>query len=72
MHDFGHGVLKEEAQHFSAGIRPARVGVGAGWTASRPRVPGSVQNPLLLGPVSRCLIVRQESAQRKEAKDEQE
>jgi hypothetical protein len=46
MRDSGRGVLKEEAQHFSAGIRPARVGVGAGRTAAGPGVPGSVQNPL--------------------------
>jgi hypothetical protein len=47
MRDCGHGVLKEETQHFSAGIRPPRVGVGAGSTAPRPRVPRSVQDPLL-------------------------
>jgi hypothetical protein len=46
MHDCGDGVLKEEAQHFSAGIGPAWVSVGAGRTATGPRVPSSVQNPL--------------------------
>jgi hypothetical protein len=27
-------LLKEEAQHLAAGIRPARVGVGASWAAA--------------------------------------
>jgi hypothetical protein len=40
-------VLEEEADHFPRGIRPARIGVGAGGTASRPGVPGPVDRPLL-------------------------
>ena len=45
----GEGVrtLQEETQHLACGVRPPRVGVGAGRAAARPGVPGSVHGPLL-------------------------
>src|SRR5579871_970083 len=35
-------MLEEEAQHLPRRVRPARIGVGAGWAASRPGVAGTV------------------------------
>jgi len=40
-------MLEEEAQHLPCGIRPARIGVGAGGTAARPGVAGAVNIPML-------------------------
>jgi hypothetical protein len=38
---------EEETQHFPCRVRPARIGVGAGGTASRPGVAGTVNVPVL-------------------------
>ena len=38
---------EEEAQHFPRRIRSSRIGVGAGGTASRPCVAGTVNAPML-------------------------
>ena len=43
----GMRVLEEEAEHLPGGVRPARVGIGAGRAAARPGVPGAVDRPLL-------------------------
>ena len=40
-------MLEEEAQHFPRRVRPSRIGVGAGGTASRPGVAGTVNVPVL-------------------------
>src|ERR1700757_1091492 len=40
-------MLQEEAQHLPRGIRPARIGVGAGRARSRPCVTGTMDLPLL-------------------------
>src|SRR3954453_13497862 len=40
-------LLQEEPEHLAAGIRPARVGVGAGRAPTGPGVAGSVKHPLL-------------------------
>src|SRR6202035_1940469 len=39
-------MLKEETQHFPRRVRPSRIGVGAGGTAARPRVAGTVNIPM--------------------------
>src|SRR3954453_5233638 len=40
-------LLQEERQHLAAGVRPARIGVGAGLAPTGPGVAGSVKHPLL-------------------------
>ena len=40
-------MIEEEAQHFPRRVRPLRIGVGAGGTASRPGVAGTVDIPVL-------------------------
>ena len=40
-------VFEEEAKHFPRGVRPSRIGVGAGGTASRPSVSGAMDFPVL-------------------------
>src|ERR1700688_806026 len=40
-------MLEEETQHFSRCVRSSRISVGARRTASRPRVPSSVDVPVL-------------------------
>jgi hypothetical protein len=40
-------VLKEEALHLPCRVRPARIGVRAGGTATRPGVTGAVNVPML-------------------------
>ena len=45
---------EEEAQHFPRRVRSSRIGVGAGGTASRPCVAGTVNAPML----GNCLPAR--------------
>jgi hypothetical protein len=40
-------VIEEETQHFPRRVRPARIGVGAGGTAARPGVAGTMNVPVL-------------------------
>ena len=40
-------MFEEEAQHFPRGVRTSRIGEGAGRTAPRPRVCGSMDFPML-------------------------
>src|SRR5271156_1668056 len=40
-------MIEEETQHFSARVRPLRIGVRTGGTASRPGVAGTVNVPML-------------------------
>src|SRR5882757_9266998 len=40
-------MLEEKPQHLSRGVRPARIGVGAGGAASRPCVSGAMDLPVL-------------------------
>ena len=47
-------VIAKEPQHFLSRVRPSRIGVGAGGTAARPSVTGSMDAPLLYD----CLPVR--------------
>src|SRR4051812_12742451 len=53
----GHWMLEEEAQHLPCGVRPSGIGVRTGRTAARPRVPGSVDFPMLENDVSSCIGV---------------
>ena len=39
-------MLKEEAQHFPCRVRSSRIGVGAGGTAARPGVAGTMNVPV--------------------------
>ena len=39
-------MLEEETQHFFRRVRPSRIGVGAGGTAARPRVAGTMNVPV--------------------------
>lgn len=41
-----HWMLEEEAQHLPRGVRPSRIGVGAGGAASRPSVSRAMDIPL--------------------------
>ena len=40
-------MLEKKPEELSCGIRPLRIGVGAGETATRPGMTGSVNDPLL-------------------------
>src|SRR3954467_20925 len=40
-------MLEKEAQHLPGRVRPARIGVGPGRTASRPGMAGPVNAPVL-------------------------
>ena len=40
-------VIAKEAEHFPSRVRPSRIGIGSGGTATRPSVAGSVDAPLL-------------------------
>src|SRR5258707_9385353 len=44
---FRQRVLDEESEHLPRGVGPPRIGVGAGGTAARPGMAGSVDDPLL-------------------------
>src|SRR5450755_4546611 len=46
-HSTRERMLEKEAQHFPRRVRPSRIGVGAGGTASRPGVAGFVNVPML-------------------------
>src|ERR1700688_2619828 len=39
-------MLEEETQHFPRRVRPSRIGVGAGGTAARPGVAGTMNVPV--------------------------
>ena len=44
---FDGRVIAKETQHFLSRIRPSRIGVGTGGTATRPSVASSMDAPLL-------------------------
>jgi hypothetical protein len=45
----GARVVEKEAQHLTRGVGASRIGVGSRGAATRPRVAGSVDVPLLEG-----------------------
>jgi hypothetical protein len=46
-HGRGARVVEKEAQHLTRGVGASRIGVGSRWAATRPRVAGSMDVPLL-------------------------
>jgi hypothetical protein len=42
----GH-VFAKETEHLPSSVRPSRIGIGSGGTATRPRVASSMDAPLL-------------------------
>ena len=44
---FDGRVIAKEPQHFPSRVRPSRIGVGTGGTATRPSVASSMDAPLL-------------------------
>jgi hypothetical protein len=40
-------VIAKETEHFPSSVRPSRIGIGSGGTATRPSVASSMDAPLL-------------------------